>query len=252
MARTVEDLQLLFQIVSGYDYADPGSSPVRLQAFENGNKPNHRIGYYVDDGFNAPTAETRNAVEKAADALKDAGYQTEPFRPDGLDRARELWFVIFVECSALLLRSMVGGREHEISSNLKEFLAMAAEYPPLTADRLLHTLLERDELRLRLLGHMETMPILLAPVCTSPAFRHEDVGWGSGHPADYLRTMTYCQHYNLLGNPVAVVPISLSQEGLPIGVQIIGRPYRENEVFAVASRLQERFGWNPPAFGRDG
>jgi len=252
MARTVEDLQLLFQIVSGYDYADPASSPVRLQPFENGNQPDHRIGYYVDDGFNAPTAETRNAVEKAADALKDAGYQTEAFRPDVLDRARELWFVIFVECSALLLRSMVSGREHEISSNLKEFMAMAAEYPPLTADRLLHTLLERDELRLRLLEHMETMPIFLAPVCTSPAFRHEDVGWGSGHPADYLRTMTYCQHYNLLGNPVAVVPISLSREGLPIGVQIIGRPYREDEVFAVASRLQERFGWNPPAFGRDG
>src|SRR5215831_19643981 len=93
MARTVEDLQLLFQTVSGYDYADPASSPVRPQAFENGSKRNHRIGYYVDDGFNAPTAETRNAVEKAADALKDAGYQTEPFRPDDLDRARELWFV---------------------------------------------------------------------------------------------------------------------------------------------------------------
>src|SRR5215472_7595621 len=234
MARTVEDLQLLFQIVSGYDYADPASSPVRLQAFENGNKPNHRIGYYVDDGFNSPTAETRNAVEKAADALKDAGYQTELFRPDGLDRARELWFVIFVECSALLLRSMVSGREHEISSNLKEFMAMAAEYPPLTADRLLHTLLERDELRLRLLKRMETMPILLAPVCTSPAFRHEEMGWGPGYPADYLRTMTYSQHYNLLGNPVAVVPVGQSREGLPIGVQVIGRPYREDEVLAVA------------------
>ena len=95
---------------------------------------------------------------------------------------------------------------------------------------------------------MEELPILLAPVCTNPAFRHEEVGWGPEHPADYLRTMTYCQHYNLLGNPAAVVPVGRSPEGLPIGVQVIGRPYREEEVLAVASCLQERFGWSPPPF----
>ncbi len=249
MARTVEDLRLLFNVIAGYDYPDPASSPVPLEAFAGHHKQNLRIGY-VDDGFSAVTEETRNAVEQAADALKEAGYQIEPFVPDVLDRARELWFVIFVECSALLLRPMVSGKENEISSNLREFLAMAVEYPPLTAERLLHTLLERDELRLRLQQRMETLPILLAPVCTSPAFRHEDVGWGPGHPADYLRTMTYSQHYNLLGNPVAVVPVGKSPEGLPIGVQVIGRPYREDEVLAVASQLQERFGSSRPPLGR--
>jgi len=250
MARTVEDLRLLFNVIAGYDYPDPASSPVPLEAFAGHHKQNLRIGYYVDDGFRPVTAETGNAVEQAAHALTDAGYRVEQFLPDVLDRARELWFVIFVECSALLLRPMVSGKENEISSNLREFLAMAVEYPPLTAERLLHTLLERDELRLRLQQRMETLPILLAPVCTSPAFRHEDVGWGPGHPADYLRTMTYSQHYNLLGNPVAVVPVGKSPEGLPIGVQVIGRPYREDEVLAVASQLQERFGSSRPPLGR--
>jgi len=145
---------------------------------------------------------------------------------------------------------MISGREDEISGNLREFLAMAEEHPPLSAERLLYTLLERDELRLRLLERMEKLPILLAPVCTNPAFRHEEVGWGPEHPADYLRTMTYCQHYNLLGNPAAVVPVGRSPEGLPVGVQVIGRPYREDEVLAVASCLQERFGWSSPPFDR--
>jgi amidase len=249
MARTVEDLQLLFNVIAGYDYPDPASSPVPLEAFADDPRQNLKIGYYLDDGFSPVTAETGNAVEQAAHALTETGYRVEQFLPDVLDRARELWFVIFVECSALLLRPMVSGREKEISCNLKEFLAVAAEYPPLTAERLLHTLLERDELRLRLQQRMETLPILLAPVCTSPAFRHEDVGWGSGHPADYLHTMTYCQHYNLLGNPVAVVPVGKSSEGLPIGVQVIGRPYREREVLAVAAQLQERFGSTSPQLG---
>jgi amidase len=247
MARTVEDLQLLFNIIAGYDYADPASSPVPVEIFTQ--KQNPKIGYYVDDGFSPATEETRKAIEQAANALKDADYLIEPFVPDVLDRARELWSVLFIECSALLLRPMISGREQEISSNLREFLAMAAEYPPLTAERLLHTLLERDELRLRLLNRMETLPILLAPVCTSPAFRHEDVGWGASHPGDYLQTMTYCQHYNLLGNPVAVVPVGKSPEGLPIGVQVIGRPYKEDEVLGVAAQLQERFGSNQPPIG---
>ena len=46
----------------------------------------------------------------------------------------------------------------------------------------------------------------------------------------------------------AVVPVGRSPEGLPVGVQVIGRPYREDEVLAVASCLQERFGWSPPPF----
>ena len=83
MARTVEDLQLLFSVIGGYDYADPASSPVPLMS-RDPHKQNLRIGYYVDDGFSAPTAETRNAVEQAADALEDAGYQVEPFLPDEL------------------------------------------------------------------------------------------------------------------------------------------------------------------------
>jgi amidase len=210
-----------------------------------------RIGYYLNDadGFSAPTEETRNAVQKAADALKDHGFPVEPFMPDVLNRARELWSVIFIECSESLLRPMVQGREHEISANLREFLALAGQYPPLTAERLLHTLIERDQLRLRLLQQMETLPILLAPVCTNPAFKHEDVGWGPEHPGDYLRTMTYCQHYNLLGNPAAVVPVAYSQEGLPIGVQVIGRPYQEDEVLAVAAQLQQRLGTRQPPMG---
>ena len=93
---------------------------------------------------------------------------------------------------------------------------------------------------------MERFPILLAPVCSIPAFRHEDAGWGPRYAADYLRTMTYCQHYNILGNPGVVVPVGKSAQGLPIGVQIIGRPYKEEEVLAVAAILDRQFGWKQP------
>jgi len=246
MARTVEDLQLLFEVTAGYDPGDPASVPVALELADQLQANKLRIGFYEDDGYSPPTPETRAAVHAAAGALKEAGFTVEPFRPEGLDRARELWFVIFVEASALVLNPMVKGHENEISSNTKEFLALAALQPPLSGDRLLHTLIERDQVRFGVLTQMEKFPILLAPVCSIPAFRHEDAGWGASHAADYLCTMTYCQHYNLLGNPAAVVPVGKSPEGLPIGVQIIGRPYKENEVLAVAAVLDKQFGWKEP------
>jgi amidase len=245
MARTVNDLRLLFETTAGYDLGDPVSVPSRLPIYPvyRGCAKKLRIGFYDDDGYTTPTPETQAAVRTAAGMLQAAGCEVEPFRPQGLDRARELWSVIFVEAIGMVLKPMVEGKESELSSNTREFLALAAEQPPLTGERLLHTLLERDQLRAQVLSQMEQFPILLAPVCSTPAFPHEHAGWGSQHAADYLRTMSYCQHYNLLGNPAAVVPVGKSPDGLPIGVQIIGRPFQDEEVLEVAALLEEQIGW---------
>ena len=169
-----------------------------------------RIGYYEDDGYSSPTPETRNAVRAAADALKSAGFEVAPFRPEGLERARELWTVIFVDGIGMVTEPAVEGHEDELSNNTREFLALAGERPPLTGERLMNALLERDQVRQHVLSQMEEFPILLSPVCSIPAFHHEDAGWGPQHPADYLRTMSYCQYFNLLGNPAAV-PYSFSR-----------------------------------------
>jgi Asp-tRNA(Asn)/Glu-tRNA(Gln) amidotransferase A subunit family amidase len=246
MARTVEDLQLLLEITSGYDIGDPVSAPLPPPFSDRIITKKLRIGFYEDDGFSPPTSETRTAVRIAAQFLEEKGFAVEPFCPEGLNRARELWFTIFVEAIAMVLRPMVESRDNDIADSTREFLALAAEQPPLTGERLLNTLLERDTLRGHLLAQMEQFPILLAPVCSIPAFHHKDGGWGPKHAADYVRTMSYCQHYNLLGNPAAVVPVTQSMEGLPIGVQIIGRPFREDDVLAVARTLDEQFGWRQP------
>ena len=246
MARTVADLRLLFSVIAGYDLGDPVSVPVAISAGMQDATRQLTIGYYEDDECSFPTKETRLAIRSAAFALQDAGFRIEPFRPHGLDRARELWEVIFVQAGAALLKSLSKDRIAELSSDLQEFLDMADSYPPLTAECLLNTLAKRDQLRAGVLSQMERFPVLLCPVSTIPAFRHEDAGWGERHPANYLRTMTYCQHYNLLGNPSAVVPVAASPAGLPIGVQVVGRPYKEEEVLDVAEVLDDKFGWKPP------
>ncbi len=68
-----------------------------------------------------------------------------------------------------------------------------------------------------------------------------------GTPVDEVDLMTLCTYVNLMGLPAAAVPVKRSAEGLPVGVQVIGRRGHEMEVLAVARELEEAFGgWMDP------
>jgi Asp-tRNA(Asn)/Glu-tRNA(Gln) amidotransferase A subunit family amidase len=146
----------------------------------------------------------------------------------------------------MLVREASKGREEDLSPMLRGFLDVVASKPALTVADLMQTLLDRDVVRARFLACMNEYPVLLAPVCTGPAFRQGEGGWRPDDAACYLQTMRYSQWFNLLGNPCVVVPVNFSAEGLPIGVQIIGRPYEEQLVLAVAELIEQQFGWKQP------
>ncbi|MGB8457471.1 MAG: amidase family protein, partial [Candidatus Acidiferrum sp.] len=78
-------------------------------------------------------------------------------------------------------------------------------------------------------------------------FRHGEGNWRSGEKENYRDTMRYSQWLNLAGFPGAVVPVGTSSEGLPIGIQVIGRPYEEELVLAVAEAIERgRGAWQAP------
>ncbi len=246
MARTLADLRCMLEVMAGSDAGDPMAADYPLLRVADSELRDLRVGFFTSDGEIAPTAETVAAVEFAAVTLRDAGLQPEPFRPAGLDHVRELWETLFVRAGGMLVQAAARGREGDLSPMLRGFLAAVPARSPLTAEVLLQTLLDRDLVRARFLAAMEKYPILLAPVSTGPAFRHGEGGWTKEDPANYLRTMRYSQWFNLLGNPAAVVPAGCSPEGVPIGVQIIGRPYEESLVLRVAELIEQRAGWKQP------
>src|SRR5438132_7347976 len=133
----------------------------------------------------------------------------------------------------LLLDPMLEGHESELTPILKEFIDVVAAEPPLTLERLLHTWLERDQCRTRLLMQMRQFPVLLCPVCSIPAFRHGERAWNvDGQRVGYLDAMRYSQWVNLTGNPAAVVPAGRSPEGMPCGVQNVGRTLGAEDIRA--------------------
>ena len=247
MARTVRDLQLLFDVIAGPDNGDPNAAPVTLRPPDAGSLRNLRVGYFEEDGLAPVTEETRAAVRQAVQALREDGFTVEPFRPEGLDEALRLWRVLFIDGVSVLLRQGYNGRESEMYSIVREVLALSAKNPPLTLETLLATLFGRDVVRSRFLDQMDRYAILLCPVSCGPAFRHGERSWTiDGKAVEYPDCFSYSQYFNLLGNPAAVVPIGRSPEGLPIGVQIVGRPWEEERVLAVAAHVERAGGWKQP------
>ena len=247
MARTVGDLDLLFETLSGQDPNDPNSAPIVHRAVSLDEARQVPIGWFDDDGIVPVSAETRIAVEQAVQTLERAGFQVKPFRPKALEDARKLWSIFFVQCGAMLYEPTIRGHEERLSPTFSDFLAIARAEVPLTGASLLDAWVESDNVRGRLLEEMREFPILLCPVCSIPAFRPSERSWKvDGRDVAYLDAMRYTQWFNLLGGPAAVVPISQSQEGLPIGVQIAGRPFEDELVLAVAAAVESEFGYQPP------
>ena len=247
MARTIGDVALLFRTLAGQDATDPASPPVPHRNLSREEARQFPIGWFEDDGLVPVTSETREAVRAAARALEQQGFTVKPFRPKSLEAARRLWFTFFVQCGAMLYAPTIRGREDELSPTFRDFLAIAREQQPLTADSLLDAWVESDKVRAALLEEMREFPILLCPVCSIPAFKPFERSWTiDGATVSYLDAMRYTQWFNLLGSPAAVVPVSRSASGLPIGIQIAGRPYDDELVLAVAAAVEAEFGYQPP------
>src|SRR5205807_2036551 len=208
MARKVQDLKLLFEVMQGSDIGDPSAVSVPVRWPDRDELKKVPIGYFEDDGRTPVTADTRAAVRTAAEALTRAGFQVEPFRPDGLELARQLWWKFFGIAGGMLLGPMTRGHEAELSPILKEFSSWVEAEPSHTGESLLDAWIQRDAIRMQVFAQMRDYPVLLCPVAAIPAFKHGERRWQiDGKTVEYLDAWSYTEWFNLLGTPAAVVPV---------------------------------------------
>jgi Asp-tRNA(Asn)/Glu-tRNA(Gln) amidotransferase A subunit family amidase len=247
MARTMEDVALLFRSLCGQDPHDPASPPVALRSPSAQDLRAISIGVFEDDGLVPVTPETRVAVQAAAAALREAGFRVEPFRPRTLEQLRKLWVKFFVQCGAMFYEPTIRCKRAQLSPVFQGFLAIAEAIPPLTATELLNAWAELDLLRAKMLEEMSAYPLLLCPVASIPAWRHGERAWQvEGREIAYLDAVRYTQWFNVLACPAAVVPVGQSREGLPIGVQVVARPFEDEVALGIAGIVDKAFGFRPP------
>jgi Asp-tRNA(Asn)/Glu-tRNA(Gln) amidotransferase A subunit family amidase len=250
LARTVEDLYLAFRVLTGDAFELEDMDVLQSLARAKDELVGARAAWYADDGGAAPvTAETKDVVERAASALKAAGMRIEEARPPGVEHATKLWMSLFAGATGEFVRSVYVGREDEAGPLARELLGRPVEALGVRREAESKAWAERDRLRAELLSWMETTPLLVAPVGAVPAFRHEEarrieVG---GQTLSTFRAFSYAQAFNVFDLPVVCVPAGRTREGLPIGVQIVGRPREEERVLAAARIVETALGgWQPP------
>ncbi|MFB3829191.1 MAG: amidase [Bryobacteraceae bacterium] len=237
MARSVRDVRLLFAALAGYDHRDPLSAPVPLRP------PGavSRIGIMEQFGRAPVDPEIREAVLAAGRMLEMLGYIVEPFETRGLERAPNLWAFFHGPLLTPFLRRMIEGRESDAHWTLTENLQAAGLQPG--AAEVVENLAARDAMRAALLRRMEQTPLMLMPPCGITAFPHRARRFAIGAAEIGLfQAMMPATPWNLLGLPALVLPFALSAERLPIGVQIVGRPWEEETLLEIGVRLGEARG----------
>ena len=233
LARYVEDLSLILSIIAGVDWRDPMVVPIPLADPDAVDIRQIRVATYTDNGITPPTAETANVVQAAASALSDRDAVVTEDRPLHLESSADFWGELYLADGGVGVQDTL----HKLGTKeMHPSLEWTKSREAVTTSEYTQLLARWNSVRSDCLAFLENYDVIICPVNAMPATRHDEET-----PFNY----TYV--YNLLGWPVAVVRCGTSPEGLPIGVQVVARPWREDVALAVAQYLEKTFGgWQSP------
>jgi len=236
MARRVEDLCTLLPILMGCDAQDhtcvemPYGDPRKLDL------RGLRVAFFTANGIAEVDAGTAATIQKAAQALCGAGLRVEERRPPGIEQSYDLEMKLIGPDGGdglrQFLESIGSNRTHPL---LEGWLAKLEPYRT-SVSGFAEYWAELHQFRAGMFAFLQNYDAILSPVSASPALPH-----GTSTQDGNFRGFSYTMTYNVTGWPAAIVRCGES-EGLPIGVQIAARPWREDIALAIAVRLEEIFG----------
>ena len=235
IARFVDDLSLILPIIAGPDHIDPGIVPMPMGDPNEVDLTNLRVAFHADNGVFSPSPETEEVVREAAALLDNMGPLVNEIRPTGIEQTYELMIELLSADGGASIRRLLrnaGTKEHTLP-----WLRLAE---PIDAPRLDARIMKWSRFQSAMLSFFKDYDIILGPVNAFPAMPHGSLG------AD-LEAFSYAMTYNLTGWPAAVVRGGTTPNGLPIGVQIVAHPWREDVALAVAGCLERMLGgFQPP------
>jgi len=245
--------------MAGPDNRESEVPPVPLESPSALSLNEYRFAWTDDFGGIPVTAETKEALAKLAQALTDRGCHVEKCQPPDFN-FREAWYTF---------GEMYGGEVGATMPAVPRFLTSlqfirwrkqspiiqgAIRGMELSMPAYVKALTKRDRFITEMESFLEPWDGWLCPVTATPAFPHCKTGKpimvGDKRVAYHMAAMGYTSIFSLTGSPVVVLPFSSSGEGLPMGVQVVGRRWRDMELLNVAEALTEVTGpfRRPPGF----
>ncbi len=242
MARRVEDLHTLMNVLAGADEWDRSALPVPFRDPAQVELKDLRLAFFTDNGIVPADADTARVVNQAAHALMPEVAAMEQRRPTGIEASYDLEMKLIGPDGGAGLHGYlqeIGSTEtHPI---LQGWLTKLTKYETDLAGFAAYWA-ELDRFRDSLFTFLHEFDAVISPVSISPAVLH-----GESIQPGIFPGFSYTMTHNLTGWPAGVVRCGTSATGLPIGVQVAAAPWREDIVLAILARLEHTFGgWSPP------
>jgi len=235
LARSVEDLNTILPVISGVDWRDHAVVPMPLGDAGKVNLKSLRVAFHADNGIETPSQETTDAVLSAAKALETSVSRVEEVRPPEIEQTYGIYFSLFTADGGVGLEALLAAAgTRQVHPLMRRVLELQRSHAKSMA-AFVELTGQWDAFRRSLLTFMEQYDVLVCPVCSFAGMVH-------GSTYDRLPAFSYTMTYNLTGWPAAVVRAGSTPGGLPIGVQIVARPWREDVALAVAARIEESLG----------
>lgn len=236
MSRHVEDLEAALAVISGPDWIDARVESMPLGHAREVSIEGLRVAVHTNNGILRARSDIAATVMNAAKELSDRGAIVEEAVPTGIDQCFGIFMGMVVADAGEGLRallSMIGTeRSHPLLTGV---MGLEKEQKP--AGFLQGLWVQVDLYRSAMLSFFKHYDLILCPVNALPAVEH-----GTSFRDDVLPSFSYTIAFNLTGWPGAVVRGGTSTEGLPIGVQVVARPWREDVAIAAAQHLEVALG----------
>jgi aspartyl-tRNA(Asn)/glutamyl-tRNA(Gln) amidotransferase subunit A len=245
MSRTVADAALMLSVIAGPDPRDRLSIPAGdvdwLGAARAGNLRGKRIAYSADWGYAAVDPEVRRVVGEAVRVFEsDLGCIVEEAHPGWEDPYGAFWALVAQESDLTGMRRMAETHGATMSPHLLAFLERDWKATDFTDANVV-----RKSVCNRMWRFMETYDLLLTPTLAVPPFPVHMQGPEviEGRMVGSTQWLCFTFPLNMTGQPAASVPAGFTRDGLPIGLQIVGRHLADASVISAAAAFEAARPW---------
>jgi amidase len=248
LARFVEDLIYILPILAGPDGHDPYVYPVAVRDPAQLDLKRLRVAFYAGNGIAEPRADIGKMMQQVAAEIAPLVESINDAVPE-IDREiytsfEELFFYGGDRGQWLRNRMRTMG-VNRVDAPFQAILDRA-EQCEFSVTELRDRLSALDRFKFQMLDFYADYDVIICPVATGPASLYEKA-LAAEEGFDLANDLTYNLPYNITGWPAAVVRCGTSREGLPLGVQMVAKSWRDDIALAVASKLEQMFGgWQPP------
>jgi len=244
MTRTVSDAALMISVLAGPDPRDRYSlpdAPYDWRETVKGDIAGLRVGFSIDWGYAAVDPQVRGIVTEAASVFEtELGCTVDPVVPGWDDPFGAFWGLVAMESDLKGLREMVKTHGARMSPHLVEFISK-----PWTAEDLTDALMTRKAVNNKMWRLMQTYDLLLTPTLAVPPFPIDIQGPEKidGHMVANTQWLAFTFPLNMTGQPAASIPAGFTPDGLPVGLQIIGRHLDDALVLKASAAFESARPW---------